>query len=458
MKLTHGELFAGVSGFGYGFGLSGIKTLWHAEIDEGCKSVLRYHYPDTPIYHDVRGISLRTGKGWRRYYKPEPVDIVTFGSPCQDLSIAGKRDGLDGSRSGLFYEAIRIVKELRPSIAIFENVMGAFSSNSGRDFAAVLGAFYECGARDIAWRSFDARYFGVAQRRRRVFVVADFTGERAGEILFEPESSSRDFAPRAETRARVAHAVARGAGGSGYRYDANGEDFIVSHALKAEGADASEDGTGSGVPMVCGSLGGVPPSGGWRFGADEAAAGQLVPMVCAALGSAHGGPDDNAAQARHLVAVSVALRGRDGELGNEQATALRSIQGGGDKAHVLVSSLSESGAGTARTGNERTEAEMLVTGAAIAQSNRGTAGNTAETVRADCHGAQLMTAGAFGVRRLTPLECERLMGWPDEWTRYGIRDGRIYEQSDSARYRQCGNGVVGTVSAWIGRRIVEVIS
>ena len=165
MTLTHGELFAGISGFGQGFARVGIKTVWHVEIDDKCRVILGHHYPDTLLLDDVK----ECGK-----HNLPPVDVISFGTPCQDLSVAGKRKGLKGERSGLFFEGIRIVDELQPAFAVWENVPGAFSSNSGRDFASVLAAFRECGARDIAWRVLDAQYFGVAQRRRRVFVVADF--------------------------------------------------------------------------------------------------------------------------------------------------------------------------------------------------------------------------------------------------------------------------------------------
>ncbi len=122
MRLTHGELFAGISGFGLGFSEAEIETLWHVEIDKRCQTVLGYHYPESLILSDVRDC----GK-----HNLPPVDIISFGPPCQDLSIAGRRKGLKGERSGLFFEAIRIVDELKPTFAVWVNVPGALSSNSG---------------------------------------------------------------------------------------------------------------------------------------------------------------------------------------------------------------------------------------------------------------------------------------------------------------------------------------
>lgn len=230
--MTHGELFAGISGFGVGFERAGIKARWHVEIDPFCRSVLRHHYPDSALFADVCEVGS---------HNLSSVDVISFGSPCQDLSMAGRRAGLAGERSGLFYEAIRIVAECEPTFAVWENVPGAFSSNAGRDFAAVLGAFRDIGARDIAWRVVDAQYAGVAQRRRRVFVVADFGGERAAQILFEPECRSGDSPPSRGEGARAASALTRGANTAGRRQE-DGDNIVpeVSLCLKAQSNDKQD--------------------------------------------------------------------------------------------------------------------------------------------------------------------------------------------------------------------------
>ncbi|KKK66853.1 hypothetical protein LCGC14_2959910, partial [marine sediment metagenome] len=182
-KVKHGSLFTGIGGFDLGFEQADIKPVWQVEIGKHANKVLEKRFPDVHRELDVCKVGKRN---------LEPVDVITFGSPCQDLSIAGKRKGMEGKRSGLFFEAIRIIRELNPAIAVWENVLGAFSSNSGRDFRDVLNSLVECGAADVAWRVLDAQYFGVPQQRRRIFLVADFRERRAGEILFECESMSRD--------------------------------------------------------------------------------------------------------------------------------------------------------------------------------------------------------------------------------------------------------------------------
>lgn len=208
-KLTLGSLFDGSGGFPLGGLISGIIPVWASEIEPFPIRVTTKRLPFIKHYGDI---SCMDGS------KIEPVDIITFGSPCQDLSIAGKRDGLDGKRSGLFYEAIRIVKEMRcatdgkkPRYIVWENVLGAFSSNKGEDFRCVLEGI--CHIEDetvsipktdkwekagsvvgdhfsLAWRVLDAQYWGVPQRRKRIFLVADFTGGGAGEILFKSEGLS----------------------------------------------------------------------------------------------------------------------------------------------------------------------------------------------------------------------------------------------------------------------------
>ena len=210
-NLTLGSLFDGSGGFPLGGLISGITPLWASEIEPFPIRVTTKRMPWIKHYGDVSTIS---GDNL------PPVDIITFGSPCQDMSVAGKRAGLNGSRSNLFYEAILIVKEMRcktngkyPRFVVWENVQGAFSSNKGEDFRAVLSSLCKIKREDyavpelpngkwdnagcimgedfsLAWRLFDAQYWGVPQRRKRIYLVADFDGGSAGKILFESEGVS----------------------------------------------------------------------------------------------------------------------------------------------------------------------------------------------------------------------------------------------------------------------------
>jgi len=218
-KLTLGSLFDGSGGFPLGGLLCGIQPLWASEIEPFPIRVTTKRIPGMKHYGDIIKLNRED---------LSPVDIITFGSPCTDMSVAGKRAGLDGEQSVLFYEAIRIIKEMRcktngqyPRYAVWENVPGAFSSNKGEDFKAVLESI--CRVKDetisvpktyrwqsagkivgddfsIAWRVLDAQYWGVPQRRKRIYLVADFAGGSAGEILFKSEGlpgySEKSFCSR----------------------------------------------------------------------------------------------------------------------------------------------------------------------------------------------------------------------------------------------------------------------
>ena len=210
-NLTLGSLFDGSGGFPLGGLISGITPLWASEIEPFPIRVTTKRLPQMKHYGDV---AAQNGADL------PPVDIITFGSPCQDMSVAGKRSGLDGERSSLFYQAVRIVKEMRcktngkyPRFVVWENVQGAFSSNKGEDFRAVLSSLCKIKREDyavpelpngkwdnagcimaedfsLAWRLFDAQYWGVPQRRKRIYLVADLDGGSAGKILFESEGVS----------------------------------------------------------------------------------------------------------------------------------------------------------------------------------------------------------------------------------------------------------------------------
>jgi DNA (cytosine-5)-methyltransferase 1 len=233
--LTLGSLFDGSGGFPLGGLLSGIQPVWASEVEPFPIRVTTKRLPFIKHYGDVS--KMNGGE-------IEPVDIITFGSPCQDMSVAGKRAGLDGSRSNLFYEAVRIVKEMRcstdgkyPRWICWENVPGAFSSNKGEDFKAVLDSI--CKIKDeacdipehnkwesageilgddfsIAWRVLDAQFWGVPQRRKRIFLVVDFAGRSAGQILFESEGLSGYSGEGFRAWQRAAGSAGNGADKTGF--------------------------------------------------------------------------------------------------------------------------------------------------------------------------------------------------------------------------------------------------
>ena len=233
-SMTLGSLFDGSGGFPLGGVLAGITPIWSSEIEPFPIRVTTARFPNMKHYGDISTIDGS---------ELEPVDIISFGSPCQNLSVAGKREGLDGDRSSLFYEAIRIVKEMReatngkyPRYIVWENVPGAFSSNKGEDFKAVLTEI--CKVKDeqvsiskpakwenagrimgdgysVAWRLLDAQYWGVPQRRQRIYLVADFDGGSAGKILFESEGLSGYSAQGFKSWQNAANGITKGIGETG---------------------------------------------------------------------------------------------------------------------------------------------------------------------------------------------------------------------------------------------------
>jgi len=219
--MRFGSLFAGVGGFDLGLEAAGWECGFQVEWDPHCQQVLAHHWPDVPRWGDVQEVNGAD---------LPPVDVITFGSPCQDLSVAGKRAGLEGNRSGLFFEATRIIKEMRnatggafPRYAIWENVAGALTSRNGDDFEAVLKEMAGLGPSFIEWAVLDAQFFGVPQRRRRVFVIACFDpaiAERSGtQILAVGEGRARNSAKGKQQGKDSAGTVADSAGTGGEWWD-----------------------------------------------------------------------------------------------------------------------------------------------------------------------------------------------------------------------------------------------
>lgn len=364
------SLFSGVGGFELGFERAGIETVLQAERDPWALSVLARHWPNTERVTDVRDVgkaqasAVGTGRRVvggdadrantqliRRWGHPcDGADLVYGGFPCQDLSVAGKRAGLGGDRSGLWFEFHRVLSELRPRWAVIENVPGLLSSNQGRDFAVILDGLDDLGF-DVAWAVLDAQHFGVPQRRRRVFIVAGPRGRGAEQVLSLCESCGGNPETSKAAGQDLAGTLGGGAGSRGWSPDTDRMTF-VGNALHREDSDT----------YVVGSL---TEKGPGAMGAPEVDAGHY--MVMPTL---------------------------DTHLGDKRWLEDQSIRN-----------------------------------------------------------YDVMREAGAGVRRLTPRECERLMGWPDEHTRW-TADGR--EISDSHRYRMCGNGVVSPVAEWIGHRLVAV--
>ena len=294
------SLFAGVGGFDLAFDRAGFEIVAHVEKDANCRKLLAEKWPGAVALDDVCTAGA---------HNLPPCDVVTFGFPCQDLSVAGNRAGLSGERSGLFYEATRIIRELRPGWALFENVPGLFSSNGGRDFAYVLHEMGECGYHG-AWAVLDAQWHGVAQRRRRVFGLftrLDSGAERCAEILSIP------------TRLQGHPPPSREAG--------EGAPYSVAPCLAASGRGTERAGETRGqdcvIPTVAGTMGARAKAGG-GFSTDFECAGGLIPTVAGCLQERDAKGADSDTKPGHLLPVAqVQWASGGGQVLNPTAQALR---------------------------------------------------------------------------------------------------------------------------------------
>lgn len=238
--VTYGSLFSGVGGFDLGCDAAGWDCQWQVEWDAKARSVLERHWPTVPKYEDVRDVNG---------HELAPVDVITYGFPCQDLSVAGKRAGLDGDRSGLLFEAIRIIREMReatddayPRVTVAENVLGLLNADKGDAMGRCLDALAEIGALAVEWRVLDAQFFGVPQRRRRVFLVALFDPRAVsrGQVFPEPESVPGNPPQSRETWEEVAGTLGGGTPGGGPKPDTDRMTFVpdvMPHTHTGSGGD-----------------------------------------------------------------------------------------------------------------------------------------------------------------------------------------------------------------------------
>jgi len=387
--MKFGSLFAGVGGFDLGFEAAGMECCFQVEWDPYCQQVLAHHWPDVPRWSDVSDV-----KG----AELPPVDVITFGSPCQDLSVAGKRAGLDGGRSNLFFEATRIIREMRdgtdgvfPRVAVWENVPGAFSSNEGHDFGSVLDGLAESGALGIEWAILDARWFGVPQRRRRIFVVAEFDPARAfrgGEpLLAVGKGSPRDLEKNLKKRTDLTGEIVGSIENGGITGS-----LAVSDLSKGQTNNQS---IGTGLLQVVEN-----------------------PLVL---------------DGTRVNDVRVT--------GGETSPTLTSRMGTGGNTVPMIGL--EAVFTKSRRAQSKDDHETWVDGKVSPTLN--SFDNTGDVY------ATVLIERKMEVRRLTEIECERLMGWPDNHT-LNRADGK--KTPSTQRYKMCGNGVASPVAKWVAEQIL----
>lgn len=399
-----GSLFAGIGGFDLGFERAGFEVAWCVEKEKNAQAVLRKRFPNAKIHGDITHVDPDT---------LERVDLICGGFPCQDLSVAGKRAGLAGERSGLFHDAMRIVRRLNPSVLILENVPGLLSSNRGLDFAAVLrevGEGWDC--EEVAWRVLDSQFFGVAQRRKRVFVVASSRVGCAEEILALAEGVCGD-SPSREQAVQVSSSVA--------------------------GPCAASGGWMPNNPGVVGTIDCHIP----KQRSQNAYLGHYIPVSIQGnlIGRDAGGPCGVGASSDGTMYTLTKT--------DVHAVAFRKSK----RAQTKDDHETWVDDGLANTLNGFDTGDTRTTHAvAIDVYNQTVDGDCAATLTAatggtNTSGPKVLTNTV--VRRLTAVECERLQGFPDGWTDIGTADKPT---ADSHRYKQLGNAVTVNVAEWIARR------
>ena len=372
--MKYGSICSGVEAASLAWEPLGWQPQWFAEIEKFPSAVLAHHWPTIPNLGDITDdhFTERTGA----------IDLLVGGTPCQSFSVARLRGGLDDDRGNLALRFCQIVDQLTPTWVVWENVPGVLSSNGGKDFGSILGALVECGY-GFAYRILDAQFFGVAQRRRRVFVVGYLGDWRPpAAVLFERKSLLGHTEESAEKRQEVASAVTGGA-----PYSRTGNERVEADAL---------------VPTVAGAV-----SAKWAKGT--------------------GGPAGD--EAYNLVTVNaredpIHTSGKDLPLGAK------------DTGHAVAIAFTQNQGG-----------DVLATPHApsIGTNSNATGRNTPKVCLPDMQ-----------VRRLTPVECERLQGMPDDHTRIPWRNKPAAECPDGPRYKAIGNSMAVPVMRWIGERIIVV--
>ena len=433
--LKLGSLFDGIGGWPLAAIKFGINPVWSSEIAPFPQEITKTHFPSMKHLGDITKINGA---------EIDPVDIICMGSPCQDLSIAGKREGLDGERSGLFRRAVDIVRQMRnatngqyPRFIVWENVPGAFSSNKRNDFRTVLEEITETeipmptsgrwatagmvrsNKCEVAWRVLDAQFWGVPQRRKRIFLVADFGGKCATEILFKPESMSGDFAEGCGEGQRIAGITQNSPGAAVVAID---HAITTGGNCTAQGPCVKENGPmrtlkASGAHAVC-----TPAGTGIAYSFDSLSSNSMKSKnphsgcrsveVAKCLDTAYPDPSKNQGGIGVLQPVTFSVgnlvRGADAAV----SYAL----------HPRVTgTICASGAGTNRPAGQGNETELCI-------------------VQND-----------YKARRLMPKECERLQGLPDGYTL--IDDKKC---SDSARYKALGNGMAQPCPDFVMEGIARV--
>jgi DNA (cytosine-5)-methyltransferase 1 len=413
--MKYGSVCSGVEAATVAWHGLGWEPQWFSEIDKFPSAVLAHHYPNVPNLGDMSKF-----KEWN----DDPIDLLVGGTPCQSFSVAGLRKGLDDPRGNLMLTYVAIAARYKPRWLVWENVPGVLSSNRGRDFGTLLAALGKIGY-GFAYRVLDAQYFGVAQRRRRVFVVG-YLGDwrRAAAVLFERESMSGHPAPSREARQET----------TGYTSGSFGSYHQGVGTVRAAGGDLG----GGSETLVT--------------------AQKTVNTITASYGM--GGPDFETKPLVYGKSTN-RMRGFGDYIDDETASALKA-RDYKDATDLIAFPAEMSGTQAASTPEVSPSLSVGHTTAvaftASEMSNsyaweRDVYPTLNAQIPNDTSNIQYGIRQDMRVRRLTPIECERLQGFPDDYTRIPWRNKTPENCPDGPRYKAMGNSMAVPVMRWIGERI-----
>lgn len=466
------SLFSGIEAASVAWAPLGWRPLAFAEVDAFPSAVLRERFPSVPNLGDVTKVN------WRGFAKEfGRPDVLVGGSPCQSFSIAGTRTGLGGA-SGLMWEYVRAVREVRPRWLLWENVPGALSSTHGEDFGCLLRSLDALGY-GLAWRVLDAQFFGVAQRRERVFLVGRL-GDPGGpcQVLFEPDCLSWNPPQGREKRKELAAAAGRRPACAGFKYSAGSGANGVGHeeescnTLTADwhapavypinGQVATRHnrlgrGTGLGI--------GEDGDPGFTMPANHPHVACMTDTQTNSSVSDDGtvGTITSHSMKDAPVVASFAVRMREGKAGGGKGPLVQDEVSGtiATRNDQTIFSFAQNSRDEVRVQGDDTLSGALsaspgmkqTTYVCMADDNANAAVDVECCGTLKCCGGAPRVAGRMAVRRLTPRECERLQGFEDDWTRIPWRGRPAEECPDGPRYKAIGNSMAVPVMRWLGERI-----
>jgi len=380
MNINQLDLFSGIGGFHLGLEKAGFNVdSYFSEVDKHAIAVYKNQFKNATYVGSVTDV---------RAEQLPKIDIITFGSPCQDFSLAGKRKGMEGDRSSLINEAIRLIKECRPSAFVWENVKGTFSSNNGEDFWAIIQAFANIGGYRLEWQLLNTKWF-LPQNRERVYLVGYLTEGSGGEV-FPIRESSKQIDELQGQQANTCTLTTR--------YDAGGNgSYLIERKLNAQK---------------------VKIKSATKKGYEEATQGDSINFSVPNSKTRRGRVGKGVAQTLDTKCEQAVMQLNDCK------------KSGGKQPYQQDRVYSDKGISPCLM---RDKSDLIIK----EESRNSNQGN---------------------IRKLTPIECERLQGFPDNHTSIGNYDGQIKEVSDAQRYKMCGNAVTVDVVEAVGRNLIKIIN